>query len=202
MLAPVSPFQGFIPLERGQNFPLLAYDICFRNTHENCDKLYVTRKERFKACLRAERLKSRKSTALECEIRTTRSDNSLPVCPILRQAERTKNRRRLGGGQTVSTAATDYPYSSSGKTREREINVPLINSVKLSDRRIKRSAQVRSVKKSVGDRISVGYSWRAMFRVMEYVTISYSACRYSVTSVSWKIFIIYETTIKKFLCYC
>ncbi|KYQ57405.1 hypothetical protein ALC60_03724 [Trachymyrmex zeteki] len=63
MLAPVSPFQGFISLERGQNFPLLACDICFRNMHGNCDKLNVTRKERFKACLRAERLKSRKSTA-------------------------------------------------------------------------------------------------------------------------------------------
>lgn len=118
--------------------------------------------------------------------------------------EGTKSRRQSWVDKpSREVAATDYLYSLSGKTREREVNVPLINSMKLSDRRIKRSAQVQSVKKGVGDWISVGYSvgyWRVMFRTTEYVTVSHSAGGYSVTSVSWRESL-YKTTIKKFLIY-
>lgn len=100
--------------------------------------------------------------------------------------DRQKRQRTVAGRGWTSRldgwAATDYPYSSSGKTREREVNVPLINSVKLSDRRIKKSAQVRSAKEGVGGWISVGYSWKVVFRVTEYVTVSHSVCGYIVIS--------------------
>jgi len=61
------------------------------------------------------------------------TEQGLTCLPFVRfHDDKTKSK-----GQT-----SDYSYSLSSKTRGREVNVPLINSVKLYDRPIKRSAQV------------------------------------------------------------
>lgn len=94
---------------------------------------------------------------------TTKTDDSVSVCAILRWktiGQRITVAKRWTGG-LERTAATDYPYSLSGKTREREVNVPLINSVKLSDRRMKRSAQVGAWRELKFSRIFLAL--RAMF---------------------------------------